>query len=106
MEFIKKFEDYNTERFSLTKDEREYLFSKLEYSKKKRIIQNENEIFKYLRGDVDELSEELFIKILDSLEYSFRKKLKEGEIKTPLFKSIKEKIPNNWLGVRYSRLKK
>ena len=50
----------------LTQEERDYLFSKLEYTKKKKIVADKNDIYQMLRGDV-ELNEEGFIKILNSI---------------------------------------
>lgn len=88
----------------LTEKEKEYLFSKLEYRKRKKSIQNQNDIYKSLKGEID-LNQELFIKILNSLEYSFKKKLKEGTMKSPTFLSIQKKLPNEWSGLKYSSLK-
>jgi len=87
----------------LSKEEKEYLFSKLEYTKKKKCIDSKNDIYEMLKGE-KEIDIDGFIKILNSLEYSFRKKLKEGEINTTLIKSIKEKLPESWLGIKYSSL--
>ena len=45
-----------------------------------------------------------FIKILNSLEYSFKKKLKDGTITTEFGKSIHNKLPDDWLGIKYSNI--
>lgn len=88
----------------LTQEEKDYLFKKLESRKKKKFIEEKNDIYKSLKGEID-LTNELFIKVLNSLEYSFKKKLKEGSIKLPIFLSIYEKLPETWIGVKYSNLK-
>ena len=87
----------------LTQEERDYLFSKLEYTKKKKIVADKNDIYQMLRGDV-ELNEEGFIKILNSLEYTFKKILRETESNIPIIKSIQSKLPEVWLGVKFSSL--
>jgi hypothetical protein len=51
------------------------------------------------------VSTEDFIKILNSLEYGFKKRLKEGpDMSSDSFKSIKEKLPEEWMGVKYSNI--
>jgi hypothetical protein len=89
----------------LTKDEKKYLWSKIELLKKKKATATENDLYQMLMTDAD-INEDGFIKILNSLEYSFKKRLKEGpEIKNDIFMSIKGKLPDSWLGVKYSNLK-
>lgn len=87
----------------LTQGEKDYLYSKLEYKKKKTCTEQENDVYKVLKGEI-ELTDDLFIKVLNSLEYSFKKKLKEGTMKNTLFLSIQEKLPKSWIGVKYSSL--
>ena len=50
-----------------------------------------------LIGD-DDISTIDFIHILDSLEYSFKKRMKEGpDFNSDIFMSIKAKLPTDWL---------
>lgn len=88
----------------LNKEERKYLWSKIEYKKKKTAIEQENKLFNLLNSD-EKINEDDFIFILNSLEYSFKKRLKEGpDFKSDIFLSIKDKLPKSWLGVKYSSL--
>jgi len=93
---------------NLTDDDKKYLWTKLEYLKKKKAVEAKNEIYTLLNGDKSEFSEEEFIKILNSLEFTFRKKLKDFDkpMNTEGFKSIQSKLPESWIGVKYSSLKK
>ncbi|MFW6233538.1 MAG: hypothetical protein ACOC3Z_02660 [Nanoarchaeota archaeon] len=106
---IKKFNDFNiiNEKVKLTDDEKEYLWSKLEYRKKKNALETENELFYLLKGDKKTFNEDDFNKILNSLEYIFRKKLKRFDkpIDNEHFMSISDKIPEDWIAVKYSSLK-
>ena len=70
----------------LTIDEKKYLWSKIEFKKKKTAKENENELYHLLNNDNETFSEDEFLKILNSLEYSFKKKLKTGIIKNENFK--------------------
>lgn len=105
---IKDFKSFNESKGSndveLTKEERDYLFSKFEFSKKKRATETESDLFKYIKGDVNKTDEETFIKILNSLEYSFKNKLKDGTMRSDVFKSIQAKIPESWIGTKFSRI--
>lgn len=89
----------------LTENDKKYLWSKLEYTKKKKATETENDIYKLLHNN-DEISEEDFIKILNSLEFTFRKKLKDFDkpMNTEGFKSIQSKLPESWIGVKQSNL--
>ena len=86
----------------LTIDEKKYLWSKIEFKKKKTAKENENELYHLLNNDNETFSEDEFLKILNSLEYSFKKKLKTGIIKNENFKSLKNKLPDSWIDVKYS----
>jgi hypothetical protein len=65
----------------LSLDDRNFLFKKVEYTKKKKAIETENELFNLLNGSKDELSEEDVTKILKSLEYKFRTTSKSDVLK-------------------------
>lgn len=91
--------------FSLTKEEVEYLWSKIELLKKRKAIETKNELYDLLNGGKTSFSEDEAIKILNALEYSFKKKLKDGNITTERGKSIHGKLPENWIGVKYSVIK-
>ena len=67
-----------------------------------KATESENDLYKLLNTDIS-VSEEDFIKILNSLEYSFKKKLKEGTINNDTFKNIQNKLPKDFVGVKYSR---
>lgn len=110
---IKNFDEFNlnenynlNESIKLTNDEKTYLWSKIEYSKKKRAIEQENGLFKLLNGDQSKFDNDEFNTILNSLEYTFRKKLKgfDTPIKNDTFISIMDKIPEDWTGVKYSSI--
>jgi hypothetical protein len=89
----------------ISKDEKKYLWSKIEYKKKKISIEQKNELYKLLNDDC-KVSKDDFIKILDSLEYSFKKRLKSGpDLKNDIFITIKNKLSKEWIGVKYSNLK-
>jgi hypothetical protein len=94
------------ESVKLTDDEKEYLWSKVEYRKKQRSISTENELFNLLNGDKDSFNNDEFNTILNSLEYTFRKKLKglDNPIKNDIFLKIKDKIPEDWFGIKYSSI--
>lgn len=94
------------ENVNLSEKEKEYLWSKVEYSKKKTAINNENTLFQLLKGDKKNFDESEFNTILNSLEYTFRKKLKgmDTPIKNDTFEEIAEKIPSDWFGVTYSSI--
>lgn len=88
----------------LTTDEKNYLWSKLELNKKKMATEKENDLYELLKTD-KKVSTEDFIKILNSLEYGFKKRLKEGpDMSSESFKSIKEKLPEEWMGVKFSNI--
>jgi hypothetical protein len=90
----------------LNTEEKEYLFKKLEYKKKKKAIADENEIFQLLKGDKKSFIEEEFNKVIKSLEFTFRKRLSgdKPDLNNDLFKSIKSKIPSNTITVKSQRL--
>jgi len=97
----------NEGKTSLKEDEKKYLWSKIEYKKKKKYTDSENEIFKLLTSDKSSnVSEEDFIKVLNSLEYSIKKQMKDVDKKfrNANATSVKSKIPNSWIGVKYSSL--
>jgi len=105
---IVKFNEFDSlnENIKLTDEEKKYLWSKIEYKKKKTAIENENELFDLLNGGKKSFNNDNFNTILNSLEYTFRKKLKgfDNPIKNDTFISIKDKIPEDWIGVKYSSL--
>jgi hypothetical protein len=91
----------------LTTDEKKYLWSKLEYSKKKKATETKNDLFEILNGDKEEITEDEFKKVLSSLEFTFRVRLKDAEkpLNNEHFKSIQAKLPESWINVKYSRKK-
>jgi len=105
---IKKFDEFNilNENVKLTDDEKNYLWSKIEYRKKQRASETENDLYKILKGDKTDLDEEEFNKVLNSLEYTFRKKLSamDTPLKSEIFTNIVDKLPKNWLGIKYSSI--
>lgn len=89
----------------LTNDEKKYLWSKIEYKKKRKAIETENELFQLLHSEGGDISDDEFTKILNSLEYSFKKKLREGTMKNDNFLSIQKKLPSTWIGVKFGNIK-
>ena len=74
----------------LTKEEKKFLFSKIENNKKKLAMKDENELYEILHND-SELSENDVIIVRNSLEY--KKRLKDGpNMKKDIFLSVKEKL--------------
>lgn len=105
---IQNFEQYNESKsssFKLTEDEVAYLWNKIELLKKRKAIETENELFKLLNSGKTSFNPEEATKILNALEYSFKKKLKDGTITTEKGKSIHGKLPSDWLGVKFSVIK-
>jgi len=90
----------------LTQEEKKYLFSKLEYKKKKIAIEKENDIFQLLTGDKTIFSIEDINKIIKSLEFTFRKRLigDKPDLKNDIFLSIKNKLPDDLIVVKQSRI--
>jgi hypothetical protein len=88
----------------INKDEKDFLWKKIELRKKKNAIETENDLYQLLNTDI-QVSKDDFIKILNSLEYSFKQKLKNGTMKSTTFISIQDKLPEEWLGVKFSVLK-
>lgn len=114
MNRIKKFETYITESnsdqyVSLSKEEKEFLWNKMEIRKKARAKDKETLVFKQLKSDENITTESQFIDILNSLEYSIKKRVKEGKTLKgkyeKAFASLQDKLPNSWMGVKYSSIK-
>ncbi|SRR6266403_2424368 len=109
---IKNFEEFHknnenmNESVSINKEEREYLWSKVEYSKKKTAENSKNALFKLLNGNKATFNEDEINTILNSMEYSFKKRLKDMDkpINKDVFKSIQNKLPTDWVGVKYSSI--
>ena len=76
----------------LSAEERKYLWSKIEYKKKKISIEKENFIYRFLNGNDDDLSYDNFKIILNSLEYRFKNSLNNLEKGSEMLKSIQSKI--------------
>jgi len=111
---IKKYNEFGkiNENIKLTDKEKDFLWSKMELNKRKRNKEKETDIFKYLKGDLSIPDESEFEKVLNSLEYSMKKRIKNEESKAPkgkyeeAFNSLREKLPKNWIGVKFSRIPK
>ena len=110
MENIKGFRSFNEskgEDITLTEDEKKYLWSKMEYNKKKKYTNSENDIFKVLTSESDStITEEEMIKYLNSLSYSIKKQMKDSDKKFININAttIKSKIPSSWIGVKFSSI--
>lgn len=107
---ITKFKHFNmlNENIKLTDSEKEYLWKKIEYTKKKKAEAEQNSIYNLLKGSKSSMSNDDFDHILKSLEYTFRKKLSGQDANQPKsddFQSIFNKIPKAWIGVKFSSLK-
>jgi hypothetical protein len=90
----------------LTQDEKKYLFSKLEYKKKKMSINTENELFQLLTGKKIRFSDDEFKTIISSLEFSFRKRLIGDipDLNNDIFLSIKNKMPDDLIVVKFGNI--
>ena len=88
----------------LTDIEKKYLWSKLEYTKKKKATETQNDIYQFLNDEKSDFNEEEFKKILNSLEYTFKNKLINSDLDNETFKSIKSKLPKDWFGVTFGNI--
>jgi len=90
----------------LTKDEKIYLWSKIESKKKKKAIETENILFKLLNSDKTNFNDFETELIIKSLEFIFRKRLigDKPDLKHKLFISIKNKLPDNLIIVKQSNI--
>lgn len=106
--FSKKNNNIN-ESMKLSKEEKDYLWSKIEYSKRKKAEGTDSDLFKMLTKNKTISGEEDELKILNSLEYSFKKRLRTGNPPKgkfqKVFSDIQQKIPSNWMGVKFSNIK-
>jgi len=92
---------------TLTDEEKKYLWKKIENKKKKKAIETENELFKFLNDNGNgNVSDNDFEKIIKSLEFTFRKRLigDKPDLKNDTFLSIKKKIPKNLIVVKSGRI--
>ncbi len=92
----------------LSAEEKNYLFSKLEYKKKKLAIEKENEIFQLLKSPNNKInfSTDEISKIIKSLEFTFRKRLigDKSDLKNDIFLSIKKRLPKDIIIVKQGRI--
>lgn len=64
---------------TLTETEKTFLYSKMEYNKKQKAVEG-TELYSLLKDNSKtEYTEEEYLKILKSLEFTFRTKLTEGK---------------------------
>lgn len=105
---VKKYSEFESNGLIiLTEDEKKYLWSKIEHNKKKKAIELKNGLYEILTSvGESELSEDEMISILNSLEYSVKKQLKNPDVKFKNInaESLKSKLPTSWVGVLYSSL--
>ena len=111
---IKSYEEHSkvneakSTKVKLTVDEKKFFWSKIEHGKKKRAKDTETDMFTFLTGDKGgSITTEEFIKYLNCLEYSFKKQIKnvEKKFRNPHASSLQAKLPESWIGVKYSSLK-
>lgn len=90
----------------LSTEEKDYLFSKLEYKKKKVCIEQKNELYNLLKGDQSDFTDSEVVLIIKSLEFSFRKRLEgsKPDLNNEIFKSIKSKLPSDIIIVKQSSI--
>jgi len=112
---VKGFESYNESNkkdIVLSDKEREFLWVKMEVTKKAKATESKNEVYNILKNSGALETEDQFIKILNSLEYSMKKRIKDTESKAPkgkyeeAFNSLQSKLPKSWLGVKFSVISK
>lgn len=72
----------------LSKEDRAFLFKKVEYSKKKKISDSKNDIYELFNGEKNVLNTEEVEKMLKSLEYTFKKS------ENPILLKILNFLPN------------
>ena len=102
-------EEHLNESINLTDGEKTFLWNKMEVKKKAKAKEQETDVYKYLNTSLSIPSEEEFIKILNTLEYSMKKRVKEGNAPKgkyeDAFNSLIKKLPSSWVGVKFSSLK-
>lgn len=75
-----------------TKEEKEFVFGKIENRKKKIAVNEKNDLYNILHDD-SELTQENIDLIKKSLEYSFKKRLSDGpDMKKEIYLTVKEKL--------------
>lgn len=110
MIYLENFNMFN-ESIKLSQEEKDFLWTKMEYKKKRKNLEKLTDIYLYLNSDKDIPNEETFKDVLDSLEYSVKKRIKDVDQKAPrgkykeAFNSLRNKIPSDWIGVKYSNIK-
>lgn len=89
----------------LTDKEKKYLYSKLEYNKRKKSKEKNDKLYQLLNGDGNTFSKEDLNMIIKSLEFTFRKRLMNGpDLPNENYKSIKSKLPEDIILVKQSSI--
>jgi len=107
---IKRFKDFvMKESVNLTQKEKDFLWTKMEVKKKANNLEKKTKIYNQLQGDEKISNDDEFIDILNCLEYSMKKRVKNGNAPKgkyeDAFNSLVSKLPDDWMGVKFSSLK-
>ena len=87
-------------QIKLSEDDKKYLWSKIEYKKKKKATESENDLHDVLTSSGNStISDEQMVKFLNSLEFSAKKQMKDSEkvFKNKTAQSLKDRIPASWI---------
>lgn len=105
LSYMKNWENFNESKsYELTDEQKDFLWRKLEYTKRRKASETENELYQLLKGDKKSLTVEEYKKVLNSLEYSFKKKFRDGEVKRGIGAELQGNLPEDWMGVNFSNL--
>lgn len=105
LSYMKNWENFNESKsYELTDEQKDFLWRKLEYTKRRKASETENELYQLLKGDKKSLTVEEYKKVLNSLEYSFKKKFRDGEVKRGIGAELQGNLPEDWMGVNFSSL--
>lgn len=85
-------------KLHLSKKDREFLFKKVEYTKKKKMTELKNDVYDLFNGDKNDLNAEEVEKMLKSLEYTFKTKSNH-----PILQKMMEFVPD-WIPIKSSSL--
>jgi len=90
----------------LSKEEKSYLWSKVENRKKKRSEELEDTLYTLLHNEKTDFNQSELELIFKSLEFTFRKRLigDKPDLKNQLYLSIKSKLPSDLIFIKQSNI--
>jgi len=104
---FKKVNEGKKTNIKLTNAVKKYFWSKIEFNKKKKAKESENELYTILTSDGDStIDSDTMTTFLNSLEYSMKKQMKDPakKFRNGVASDLQALIPSSWVGVKYSSL--